>query len=263
MNFDNLRLYFLLIIGFVLVFDSVNAQKKRRNRTKNKGADQCHQKELIKCLDKLTALGKEESPSSIITTSQGLNQICRVIKDDTIKCAKGYFKKCGTPLHREISDLIIDVLMHHVSGFCDNSQQKSKFLKHSNCFHSKVFESSEFKTKCNNPFLNLVGKIDLNQYHADDLHESICCGYNTWYDCTGNLVKRDCSMDGFRMYKEFHNSTVGPITDLFCPFDVFPPSSSVCRTLHNNAKPKGNGKAPENTISKLIVQYVPFLFARN
>lgn len=129
----------------LLTTDTVSAQKKRnRNRNnKNKGADQCHQKEVMKCLDKLSALGKEEDPTSIIATSQGLNRICkyvflysmlhflmlffslRTIKDDTIKCVKSYFKKCGTPLHRELSDMVIDVIMHRVTRFCDNSQQKS------------------------------------------------------------------------------------------------------------------------------------------
>ena len=43
-----------------------------------------------------------------------------------MKCVKSYFKKCGTPLHREISDLVMDMVVHRVSKFCDNSQQKSR-----------------------------------------------------------------------------------------------------------------------------------------
>lgn len=54
----------------------------------------------------------------------------RTIKDDTMKCAKAYFKKCGTPLHRELSDLVMDVIMHRVTQFCDNSQQKSSKKDH-------------------------------------------------------------------------------------------------------------------------------------
>ena len=47
-----------------------------------------------------------------------------------MKCAKAYFKKCGTPLHRELSDLVMDVIMHRVTQFCDNSQQKSSKKDH-------------------------------------------------------------------------------------------------------------------------------------
>lgn len=69
-------LFSLLLV--LLVADSALAQKKRgRGRKGKNGADQCHQKEVVKCFDKLTALGKEDDPTSIIATSQGLNRICK------------------------------------------------------------------------------------------------------------------------------------------------------------------------------------------
>nr|XP_027193853.1 uncharacterized protein LOC113788586 isoform X2 [Dermatophagoides pteronyssinus] len=258
MELVNRKVYFFLCIGLLIVFmlmnESVDAQKKRRNRNKNKnGADQCHQKEIIKCLDKLTSLGKEDDPTSIITTSQG-------IKDDTMKCAKAYFKKCGTPLHRELSDLVMDVIMHRVTQFCDNSQQKSRFLKHSPCFHSKVLRSNDFKSSCNDPFLHVAGKIDMNHLRADDVHEALCCGFNTWFECSNSMIKRECTAEGARVGREFHNNTLGPLTDLFCPFDVFPGGSSSCKRVMNAAKPKSGSKPAENTISKLAIQYVPFMF---
>lgn len=56
-----------------------------------------------------------------------------------MKCVKSYFKKCGTPLHREISDLVMDMVVHRVSKFCDNSQQKSrKFVYNSNDIFKNV-----------------------------------------------------------------------------------------------------------------------------
>lgn len=71
-----LALFSLLLV--LLVTDSALAQKKRgRGRKGKNGADQCHQKEVVKCFDKLTALGKEDDPTSIIATSQGLNRICK------------------------------------------------------------------------------------------------------------------------------------------------------------------------------------------
>lgn len=252
------------VVLILLVTDSALAQKKRnRGRKGNKGSDQCHQKEVVKCFDKLTALGKEDNPTSIIATSQGLNRICKTIKEDTMKCIKGYFKKCGTPLHREISDLVMDMVLHRVTKFCDNSQQKSRFLKHSPCFHSKVLSTADFKGTCNSPFLHVVGKIDLSHINADTAHETLCCGFNTWFDCASSTIKSQCHNDGVRVFRDFHNSTLGPITDLFCPVDVFPASSSACKKVHTNAKPKSGSKPPENMISKLVVQLAPFLFDKN
>lgn len=68
----------------LLVTDSAWAQKKRgRGRKGKNGADQCHQKEVVKCFDKLTALGKEDEPTSIIATSSGLNRICKWVIEKT------------------------------------------------------------------------------------------------------------------------------------------------------------------------------------
>lgn len=50
------------------------------------------------------------------------------IKDDTIKCAKAYGKKCGTPLHREVMDLILDQITSQTNKYCkaDNPDRIGK-----------------------------------------------------------------------------------------------------------------------------------------
>ena len=103
----------------------------------------------------------------------------------------------------------------------------------------------------------------MNHINADTAHEALCCGFNTWHECATASVKRECNSDGARVFRDFHNSTLGPITDLFCPVDVFPFNSSACKKVINHAKPKSGTKPPENMISKLVVQLAPFLFDRN
>lgn len=69
-----------MCIVLLMVFTEQTLAQKKRNRgrgRKNKGGDQCHQKEVVKCLDKLSALGKDDDPTAIIATSQGLNRICK------------------------------------------------------------------------------------------------------------------------------------------------------------------------------------------
>lgn len=76
--------FFALFLA-LLITDSAWAQKKRgRGRKGKNGADQCHQKEVVKCFDKLTALGKEDEPTSIIATSSGLNRICKWVIEKTV-----------------------------------------------------------------------------------------------------------------------------------------------------------------------------------
>lgn len=42
----------------------------------------------------------------------------RTVREDLSKCIKSYVKKCGTPLHREVVDLVIDQVTNQVSRFC-------------------------------------------------------------------------------------------------------------------------------------------------
>jgi hypothetical protein len=52
-------------------------------------------------------------------------------------CLRGYFKKCGTPLHREILGLILDQAQSHVNKFCDNGpERESMSNKMNSCCES-------------------------------------------------------------------------------------------------------------------------------
>lgn len=55
--------------------------------------------------------------------------LSRAIKQDLSKCVKNFIKRCGTPLHKEVSDLIVDQIDNSISRFCDpnNPQRHSKF----------------------------------------------------------------------------------------------------------------------------------------
>ena len=40
------------------------------------------------------------------------------IRDETLKCIKNFAKKCGTPLHREVLDLVLDQITGRLNNFC-------------------------------------------------------------------------------------------------------------------------------------------------
>jgi hypothetical protein len=63
--------------------------------------------------------------------------IFSTIKKDFMGCLRGYFKKCGTPLHREILGLILDQAQSHVNKFCDNGpERESMSNKMNSCCES-------------------------------------------------------------------------------------------------------------------------------
>lgn len=42
----------------------------------------------------------------------------------TTDCIKGYMKKCGTPIQRELLDFILEQLVESVKQFCNDGEVK-------------------------------------------------------------------------------------------------------------------------------------------
>jgi hypothetical protein len=255
-----------IFVGLTILLLIVQIEAQRRGRGKNKSrgrgrskSDQCHQKEAEKCLNKMIDLGKGKDPTSIIATAAGIDRICKTVKDDTLRCFKNYFKKCGTPLHREISDLIIDTIAHRINSFCNDEQQKSTFLSQSPCFHKQVFSTEEHKTNCNNKFLSVVNQIETDKMNVDAIHSALCCGYNIWDDCTTKLITSNCGQNGQKVFRRFLSDSFGRITTLMCPLDVFPIDSQQCKKVKSTTT-KNTKKLGSNAISKYILSLFSFLF---
>lgn len=77
----------LLLIWSILLFQNglngASSSSNRASRAKSRGKqgrqhDQhtCHLREIDACLDKIQLLAKGPTPSSIITTDQGLDKLC-------------------------------------------------------------------------------------------------------------------------------------------------------------------------------------------
>ena len=117
----------LIVVTFAIIalINNVEGAKKKKNKK-----DSCHLREIETCLNKVQELGKRKDPSALIATNEGLNTICKTTRDDLTKCIKTFIKKCGTPLHREMTDLITDQVTNQVARFCDpkNPARGSKFL---------------------------------------------------------------------------------------------------------------------------------------
>jgi len=124
----NIKVILSVTIVVLLIGQAV-AQRQNRRRNRGRKRDQCHLREMEACLNKMQDLGKGPDPTSIIATNEGLNRVCKTIREDMVKCVKAYFKKCGSPLHREVLDLMIDQITNRVSKFCrdDNPAKKNVF----------------------------------------------------------------------------------------------------------------------------------------
>jgi len=259
----------LLSVTFlVLLIGQSLAQRANRRRNRGRKRDQCHLREMELCLNKMQQLGKGPNPSEIITTNAGINRICFTIREDMVKCIKGYFKKCGSPLHREVLDLMIDQMTNRATKFCrDDNPAKIKFLEHSPCMHEKVLSTNEYKIGCNNNFLAVVDQIDdpvdQLQGKAESTHETLCCGYTTWRECTSGLILTSCGQEAVVAYKGFLGNAFGTMTNMACPAEQFPADSEQCKRIKPKPGVKAKGKLGDNALTKYVTGMFSFLFVTN
>jgi hypothetical protein len=73
-----MRKYIILAVVCLLLVVESDAQRRRnRTRNRNKKGPNCHLKEIDKCMEKMEALGKRPQASNIITTAEGIDELCR------------------------------------------------------------------------------------------------------------------------------------------------------------------------------------------
>lgn len=258
-----MNLKFVLCVALVVVLiGQLDAQRNNKRRRNRKKSDQCHLREVETCINKIQSLGKGKDPTSIIATSKGLDKLCSTIKDDTVKCAKTYGKKCGTPLHRELMDLILDMITARMSKFCKHDNpDRVEFLKESPCMHKKVLSTDEYKKTCNNDYLAAVDEIDEQvEGKADESHGRMCCAYNRWQSCSAKMIEKECGNNAIKQYENFMGGISGSLTNMACPKDLFPENSKECQKYKPAAGKKAKGKLGDNALTKYVTSLFSFMF---
>jgi len=212
-------------------------------------------------MDSAQAFGKGDDPTSIIATKEGVDKICSTVRDEVIKCAKGFFKKCGTPLHREVSDIAWDQALLSIKRFCDDGKVKSNFLKHSPCMHKQVFSTDEYKLGCNNDFLALIDQIETKTSATESTHTQLCCAFNSWEECSAKMTNDKCGEAADKALRNFIGKSFGTLTNLMCPKDLFPAGGKECANVkvEKGSKPAKNNLR-ENAITKYATSFFSFLF---
>ncbi|KAI2811512.1 hypothetical protein RDWZM_003707 [Blomia tropicalis] len=254
-----------MIIGLVSAADRSHRQSSRASRAKSKSSKSrhhdhqtCHLKEIDSCLDKIQTLAKGPNPSSIITTSEGLDKLCTTV-NDILKCAKGYMKKCGTPLQREIYDLSIEYFARTLRKFCDEGPEREIFLKSSPCIHDKVLSTTAYKSNCNN---NYIAALDFvaNRTNVDERIDSLCCGVHEVRQCTSSMITEKCGVESSERFSSFLEKTFGGFASVMCPRNIFPPTGKVCKQALPPRGTKPRGKISDNFIGKYLNTYLSFIF---
>ena len=135
------------------------------------------------------------------------------------------------------------------------------FLKQSPCINSNVLATSNYKSTCNTNLLAAIEHTNNKMNDTDELMDTICCGQNTWEDCTENLIVTSCGAEGKKAFRSFLDRAFGGVTTLFCPRTVFPPTGNICKKALPAKGTKPKGKSSDNPFSKYITSYFSFLIS--
>ncbi|KAH9497492.1 uncharacterized protein LOC124499563 [Dermatophagoides farinae] len=200
----------------------------------------CHLIEMEKCFDKLHQLkDSQHDPSFLLTSHDGLDKICRVLKQDFTECILAYLKKCGTPLHKELSKVISDAILEHMNKICDsNSEFRNDLLEKSPCIHEKILSQPDYQKECNNPFFTTVAwgemKAHSKQRERSPIDYAVdagCCAYRQWELCTMPKIRENCEIDSEDILQNVISKLLGGVTNFLCYQDIFNPESETCTSL--------------------------------
>lgn len=133
------------------------------------------------------------------------------------------------------------------------------FLQSSPCIHDKVLSTSEYKSKCNS---NYIAALDFvaNRTMVDQRIDSLCCGHNTWEDCTRSSIGEHCGEESTHRFGSFLDKTFGGFASVMCPRNIFPPTGKVCKQALPPIGTKPRGKISDHFIGKYLNSYLSFIF---
>jgi len=269
----------LLFFAFLclLIFSVVDAQQRRRNRNRKKGTN-CHLKEIDKCMEKMEAMGKRPQASDIITTDAGIDELCKTVSG-SMDCIKGFMKKCGTPIQRELFDFMLEQFVESVNLFCNTGETRKTFLEHSPCINSKVLVTKAYHKNCVNDIFAALDKgqrlfnstlddpelFNFEKTSAKGLSDKLldlsCCSYNRFDKCSNDLIVKECGQGAVDAMNNFAQKTFGGSMNRFCPKSMFNPTKASCTSV---LPPTGSdpkiADLNKNPIGKYMLTYMNFLF---
>jgi len=228
-------------------------------------------------MEKMETLGKREDASNIITTDTGLSELCETV-DESMVCIKGFIKKCGTPIHRELFDFVLEQFSESVKLFCKSGETRSTFLKHSPCINNKILTQKNYHKTCVSDIFAAIDKgvglfnktrddpnlFDIEKSSARTLSDSIldltCCSYNRFESCSQALIVKECSQEAVDAMINFTEKTFGGTMTLVCPRSMFNPKDEMCTKVMPPMGAEAKGRLSDNPLGKYMLTYMNFLF---
>jgi hypothetical protein len=228
-------------------------------------------------MEKMEAIGKRPEASNIITTAEGVDELCETVQSSQ-ECIKGFFKKCGTPIQRELFDFVLEQFRESVNLFCKGDEVRETFLKHSPCINKNILTKKAYHTNCVNDIFASIDKgaqifnktlddpdlFNIDKTSARTLSDVIldltCCSYNRFQSCSQEMISEKCGNEANEAMENFSMKTFGSSINMICPRNLFDPTSDTCTAVLPPKGSKPKGKLSDNPLGKYMLTYMNYIF---
>ncbi|KPM10076.1 hypothetical protein QR98_0086240 [Sarcoptes scabiei] len=199
----------------------------------------CHLIAIEQCFDKLHQLKDPKNDPSILLTTFD------VVKEDFAGCIGDFIKKCGTPLHKELSKTISDAILDHLNAICDSDSKlrngtllRFQIVEKSSCIHKRILSNSTYQKECNNPLFTTIAWGEMKAHSKnrqispiDYVLDAGCCGFRHWEQCTMDKVRKECDQRSAKILQTVISKLFGGIDDFICNAELFSEKSKICLAM--------------------------------
>ncbi|XP_053210823.1 uncharacterized protein LOC128394514 [Panonychus citri] len=253
----------MLILIFatqLIIINPVNCDGKKNKFRGNRPKGNCHLKEIHECIEKIDHYSNDPEAYKLITSDSGIDQICSN-SQDVIYCFKDHMEKCATPIQNELFDFVIEHFGKQIDRFCKPGQLRQDFLAHSPCIADSVLSKSDYKEKCNQPYLASIDTINKST-QFDDRLDLTCCSYRRWINCLLEMTSNSCKDSGKQAMNNFLDKSFAGLSSLICSQDQFDPTSDRCKSLYPTGGASIDPNQAHNPLTKYITTYFRFLLTK-
>lgn len=222
------------------------------------GKGDCHLKQWDECIEKSETYTNDPKSAELLKTVAGVEQICKLTLESTT-CSETLFKRCATPLHRDLMRFFSDHAKASMNQFCQDGEPRRKFLQESPCIVDKVLSTPEYRAQCVDNYLATLDKTKASTETTVKINTA-CCSYNRWEECMYTMVNAQCGTNARASMEYFIQKALGTTTNAVCNDASFKYTSKRCTKLYAAPGTKPKGKNSDNPITKYIVAYMGFLF---
>ncbi|XP_051161629.1 uncharacterized protein LOC127281782 isoform X2 [Leptopilina boulardi] len=196
--------------------------------------EECGHEELSRCAKPLQEITRN-SELSFFIKKQELDQVVCPKLEDSVKCINFYTLRCMKEQQRDQFNALYASTNMAIRELCQDGIYQEAFLEHVPCMQKETVKREY--NKCSDAYQNGLKEMEnssLTGRGGPTSLKSLCCYFQTYLDCSHNVVLRECGADTAEFTKDFLDRMSNSLKESHCksyPLSTCPSSSSSSISL--------------------------------